>query len=301
MCTVHGSPFWNQSQVIGNKVFQRERIIHQWKAQGVTETTAVMYLYGQIMDMVFADVFTYVEQRNRTASAEDSFIVDPTKILSKKMKRVSGFEANVVESVRTIANGYIASKMNEGSMTGASSSTDVHPSSSSAFSFDNRMSLSQLKQRKEALMLDYGSYIFQHLSAITPLGFHAYTPDDLAFLERSVLPAPETLSCFLYAFLKVQEEKAKTAIRTCKEIKPTLQLLNEWGYRSVERPDEGDLVVYFTNSEGQPQHIGIYCDDGQVESKWGFKSDVYKHPIFGVSPHFGRTVVFMRKSSAKLF
>lgn len=304
MGAVHGSPFWDQSQVTGNKVVQDGRGVHRWKATGLTETSALMYLYGEIMDKVFADVFTYVEQRTRTASIESSldssFSVDPTLILSKKMERVAGFEATVVESVRTIASAYIASKMNMGPMECSSSSSDVHPMST-AFSFDDRMSSAQLGQKKRELMLDYGSYIFQHLSAITPLGFHTYSFDDLAFLGGHDCPNPETLSCFLYAFLKVREDKAKTAIRTLKDIKPTLQLLNEWGYRSVERPDEGDLVVYFTNPDGPPQHIGIYCEDGQVESKWGLKSDAYKHPIFDVSPYFGRTVVFMRKSSAKLF
>jgi hypothetical protein len=258
-----------------------------------------MYLYGQIMDKVFADVFTYVEERTSNASTGGSFIVDPTKILSKKMRGVSGFQPAVVERVRIAASAYVASKMSLELMGVTSSSTDIH-SSASAFSFDEGMSSVQLGQRKRALMLDYGSYIYQYLSAITPLGFHAYSPDDLAFLGKHGLPNPETLSCFLYAFLKVREEKAKTAIRTLKDINPTLGLLNEWGYRNVERPDEGDLVVYFTNPEGPPQHIGIYCEDGQVESKWGFKSDAYKHPIFDISPHFGRTVVFMRKSSAKL-
>jgi len=70
----------------------------------------------------------------------------------------------------------------------------------------------------------------------------------------------------------------------------------------TDDPQEGDIAVYYlgqrgTNS-GDIAHTGIVCGKDCVESKWGYRKEVFIHPTFHVRPYFGNKVCFYRKTKS---
>ena len=99
-------------------------------------------------------------------------------------------------------------------------------------------------------------------------------------------------------FSEKKELFAKNTILDGSNYSNLIEQLRTNGYRDVEMPDENDLVLYFY--EMKLAHMGIFCSDGRVISKWGYNCpDVVRHQIFDVPRPHGNTVKFMRKSAAQ--
>lgn len=114
-----------------------------------------------------------------------------------------------------------------------------------------------------------------------------------AGLHESVIrrgPAGEQSNCFGWVFAHHRYWLAETAVAP---------ILTENGYRPVDDPRPGDLVLY-RSATGLPAHAGVvrYVTDGMpvlVEGKWGWMG-VYLHPV-DRSP-FGTDYAFYRSPRA---
>ncbi len=134
------------------------------------------------------------------------------------------------------------------------------------------------------------------------------------FPERKFELVPNNFygACFDYALTKVlgvsleidrtmaPRYRPPLADSTCKyegitqnHIMPCLHTL----FTQVQEPIEGDLAVYFVKDSGSSididLHYGIYCDDGRIESKWGY-GPTYKHLPFYVPRGYGDNIKFFR-------
>lgn len=108
--------------------------------------------------------------------------------------------------------------------------------------------------------------------------------------EKKVVP----LTSIQFALLQTEDP---SAAQTNLGITKVMDYLTELGYRSVEAPNEGDLVVYFAGNT--PQHIGYFAESGLVLSKWHPQKSYYQqHPLFLVQVPFGLSVTFMHRSEA---
>lgn len=112
------------------------------------------------------------------------------------------------------------------------------------------------------------------------------------FAEK-VIPlskAWQEMSCFEYAFRRIGETRIND------ENSPLFDLLKEWGYTSVEEPQNGDYVVFL--NEGDPAHAGIYRGNGLIESKWGdeFRS-AFLHRLENTPAAYGTQVLYFRPPS----
>ncbi len=78
------------------------------------------------------------------------------------------------------------------------------------------------------------------------------------------------------------------------------QIIAEKGYREVESPENGDIVVYVQSyAIGEPagKHYGIYAN-GRVTSKFN-EGPVFEHDVFAVPSYYGNAVGFFRKEPAE--
>lgn len=118
-------------------------------------------------------------------------------------------------------------------------------------------------------------------------------------LEENIKVDPAAMSCLSFAFLKGRVIQAKDYIfNECpdKALNNLFQYLNEWNYRSVKDPDEGDFVVY-VGDHNIPQHIGVVNSEGHVLSKLGRANPFsHTHKLFDVFGTYGTTILFFRKS-----
>lgn len=131
----------------------------------------------------------------------------------------------------------------------------------------------------------------------------SFTEEDITIfevVEKEVSPAK--MNCFQSALLQTKDPAAadlifqKPSKSTC--ITQAIGHLTALGYRSVEAPNEGDLVVYFDGLSSE--HMGYFTESGQVLSKFGEKSPVYHmHALFSVPLWI--EVAFFRKSKATGF
>ena len=160
----------------------------------------------------------------------------------------------------------------------------------------------------ENTMLDFLNYLYPKL------GFQMVGPATITDAQKklfdveltAVFPNPNKLSCLAYALLLAGEKNAKNRIFRDEEsdslLKDPLKSLTEWGWRVVDSPCEGDLVIYYNSEKKIGMHAGLYGLDGNVISKLGIINPfVYSHPLFSVCGIYGTEVIFMRKSNAILF
>ena len=63
----------------------------------------------------------------------------------------------------------------------------------------------------------------------------------------------------------------------------------------MDAPIGGDLVIYLDN--GVPTHLGVYRDDGLVESKWGGQPLVFVHAAQNVPATYGNQIGYFRPPS----
>lgn len=99
--------------------------------------------------------------------------------------------------------------------------------------------------------------------------------------------------CSDYAFLQLGEERAQQTFFS--EFSPedsSLPILKVWGYKVVDKPRPGDLVVYFDKQK--EVHYGIWNQNLKVVSKWG-SGEVYEHPLELLLEDYGTHVLFLRK------
>ncbi len=67
----------------------------------------------------------------------------------------------------------------------------------------------------------------------------------------------------------------------------------KWGYEPVLEPKKGDLVLYL--QDGEARHLGLYMDNGQVESKCGSVPYFNRRPLAAFSSSYGNQIIFYRK------
>lgn len=78
-------------------------------------------------------------------------------------------------------------------------------------------------------------------------------------------------------------------------------LLKQWNYQLVQKPQHRDLVVYLSDRSQPgkltPQHYGIYKENGQIISKKGGRNVdiIFLHDIDSTASTYGSRVVFFRK------
>ena len=116
--------------------------------------------------------------------------------------------------------------------------------------------------------------------------------DELTNLELS------SLVCSDFAFLHLGEDRAyKTSFRDLSSERNPLEILHAWGYQLVNSPQPGDLVVYgeMMSENFNAKHYGIWTSNERVLSKWGFKGNVYEHPLDLTLKMYGSSVLFLRK------
>lgn len=110
------------------------------------------------------------------------------------------------------------------------------------------------------------------------------------------------MSCFQYALMNIDLETAKafssgkykhdTDLETC---------LMDRGWRSVQQPDEGDLVVCYNHIQKTAQHAGVYKENGMVESKPGICNPAtYELGLYDLLGLYGTSVYFMRRPPASI-
>ncbi len=117
-----------------------------------------------------------------------------------------------------------------------------------------------------------------------------------AHLVEQVIPEiseeQERYICLAYAFSQLGEKRYFAKEYGNEEIP---QLLYEWGYRPVEKPEPGDLVLFVDREDGFVAHSGIYREEGWIQSKWGDEYPrPFKHRIEDVPKDFGDLVVYFR-------
>lgn len=142
--------------------------------------------------------------------------------------------------------------------------------------------------------------------------------EDRAFLglkPNQATPYLDQLDCTGYALLIRRENNAIPWIKsliTTQIIsedkrkfyeKNPFELLQEWGYRMVDSPDEGDLIVYlnYEPDAGEPKvsHTGTFQSNGTVLSKLSMQDpEIWQHDLNKITAHYGNLVVFFRKSNA---
>lgn len=140
------------------------------------------------------------------------------------------------------------------------------------------------------------------------------TAEDKAFLGLgSSEPTPHLheLDCTGYALLKTRQKSAvgwiKGWITTRQsqdkkrfyETNP-ITVLQEWGYRVVEHPEEGDLVIYLDTFDRQTKpiarHAGIYQENGTVLSKMNMNyPEIWESAFNANTVNCGNIVVILRK------
>ena len=59
------------------------------------------------------------------------------------------------------------------------------------------------------------------------------------------------------------------------------------------KPEAGDIIIYGHGLK-YPTHVGIWQEDGTVESKWGDYGPVMKHKWDHGVPGFGKYVFFSK-------
>ena len=135
-----------------------------------------------------------------------------------------------------------------------------------------------------------------------PVSFRPKDKVDLDFFhisEGNASQLAKSLSCISYAFLIVNETRAKNSVFS-GGYKPNdlIHLLLSWNYSShaLEDAKDGDLVVYLRDN-GEVTHLGVWQESGQVHSKLGNgTSHAYTHNVFDVPCAYGRNVILFRKN-----
>ncbi len=109
---------------------------------------------------------------------------------------------------------------------------------------------------------------------------------------------PSKLSCDKFALLMSGITEAKDLIFNSDINSLLLKIedyLTMWGYKPVEIPKKGDLVVYYLNSA--PVHLGVFMGKDRVLSKKGISNpSIIEHEIFDVCAQYGKDIVFFSKS-----
>jgi len=120
--------------------------------------------------------------------------------------------------------------------------------------------------------------------------------------KKAVKQDPQKMSCLAFALLQMKELQAKDLIfsgHNDDRLDGIMPQLINWGYRAVETPDEGDLVIYLINDK--PVHAGVYTESGKVHSKLGRQNPYsHQHKLFDILPNLGNQVVFFRKPAFSL-
>jgi hypothetical protein len=144
----------------------------------------------------------------------------------------------------------------------------------------------------------------QNLVEVTDLNFKLPS-SELRALKMDEL-GQESLHyrCAEYAFYVLKEPRIIPWIRGDRanlplftlSLKRGVDFLEEWGYRAVKTPKQGDLIAYIDNGTRAFSHVGIIQGDGTVLSKTG-SLPVFKHPIKQVSTGYGSgSYICFRKS-----
>lgn len=91
--------------------------------------------------------------------------------------------------------------------------------------------------------------------------------------------------CYDYAFGKILRTYLSPSVSMALNNKEILEKY----FSITKEPEEGDLVVYYFDSEGDiPIHYGVYISEGIVESKWGSTKEVLRHPLGWVPDRYER-------------
>lgn len=117
------------------------------------------------------------------------------------------------------------------------------------------------------------------------------------FAEKAI-PLPRNLqdaSCYDYALYTIGDQRAVNANFSDDELPAYLE---EWGYRVVEKPLPGDLVLFL--NEGIPTHLGVCREKGLIESKWGNGHRMaYLHTLENAPAAYGSQVIYYRPPKQK--
>lgn len=309
MSTVHGSAFWCP-QAVEAKTYQaidKQSVVRGWQISTPTKFTQKVHLFGMIVDKVIETAAAIAKKQIRSVPSEKQglpFSVNPNKTLTEQLQLLRDgpiykIMKPLVDEMSALASRYIEEQYGMGAL--AAFGLEEGVMTSNRFIFNYSMTNSNVNQWVKELSIDSMAFVYRTLK-VNSLGYCLFNPEAIVFLGGSKAIEkldPKQTSCTNYALLRKQELHAKQAILSGGDGKVALRDLKEMGYRSVLHPDSGDLVLYMNESGIDIQHVGLYTENGLVESKWGINnSEVFLHQVFEVPPNYGTKVVFMRKSSA---
>lgn len=169
--------------------------------------------------------------------------------------------------------------------------------------FNPIFSLSQTQEDVHNIILDTMTNFMNHSyrciglkQSDTPVAFTDKDFETFGIKKQEVAVNPAYLSCLQFTMLKAGELRAKEWIFQMNDVDKYLRgitdHLDKWGYKRVDEPQSGDLVIYFLGNE--VQHIGRFLGP-LVESKLGITNPYsHQHKIFALPPNHGDRVVFYR-------
>jgi hypothetical protein len=304
MSSMHCSPYWSPQSLAAvpyNQKTNHPGILKGWEVKNCTPLSEKINLVGLIAGETVDTIVKIAKQTIELAPSEKKgkpFAVNPEKslevIIQNFTQALSINYKNRVEEVSTIIKNYMHKQRGNGALVGLDQTNQVL--TTNAFIFNYSMKRKEIEDWQKKTYLNTLFHAYKCFK-INSLGEFIFNAEDLSFLsEKSKKIKSQNISCFAYVFLKKQECSVVADILAGHDAARSAKEIIELGYRSVVHPNAGDLVLYFDQSE-VVQHIGLYTEEGVVESKWGINNpEIFHHSLFDVPFNYGKQVIFMRKS-----
>lgn len=305
MHNISESIFWNET-VKDYHAYQEKQELENslpfWHIPSLSRRTQEMNCYATTLPLLLKQIYSTVNKTNNTIklggwrfhtnpinnfnqifqSFRDDILSQETdkEELNRKRCLLEDVQKNELEWLKNM---------------GAMGMNSLSKEKTNEFVFTSGMSSQEIEKWFQSIQLKSLHYFSETLvCSVKPCVYH---PEDLKFLNVKMQPLVDskTLTGFNYSLLKKREERAKEDIINNKINSQLIEDLKQWNYQFIANPVEGDLVLYF--DQAKLEHMGIYMQEGLVESKWGVGNpSIYTHKVFDVMPNYGGTkVMFMRK------
>lgn len=253
---------------------------------------------GQLLDPLFTELFKSADKVAKINPNQK--IVVPYETIRSKIIRFH----NSLEEAFKSGETEVVARVN---LTFEECLRCLNQSKEIAFKFFNQFLYLEMpfkneerEEWKRSLSLDTLNLCYNEVGLVRSEKPISYAKEDLDFFgirQSEKVKESTKINCADFAFLKTRERRAKDIIFFLSnfDTRRLPRLLFDWGYRVVDAPDEGDLVVYFC--KGNAVHIGVFTGSGLVESKLGVLNPYsHQHRIFDVPPDYGTIVCFFRKN-----
>jgi len=264
-------------------------------------TNMILSSYLVIGDEVLAKLYQRALTNLGKASINNLFSIDPNSYIDTVYKNFLNPKSQQVQQICMINN--ISEKEFiecVGSAKAVAMSFFKNPST---YTFSYSFNENDLDKWKKDTFINMSNHSYQSLGMLQSSEPVSFTDQDLTAFglnKEDVSSEPKQMSCVAFALLQAKEKAATQLIfqkNSHMAFSEIIKNLTEWKYRSVDTPDEGDLVVYLNIDA--ITHIGYFSSSGLVHSKLGSANPYsHHHKLFDVPPTYGKRILFFRKSSA---